>query len=55
MHTEFWLGNLKGREDLEELDIDGKIEWITGKDSGKCGLNASSSPFIFNTVNSLPQ
>jgi hypothetical protein len=25
MGTKFWLKNLKGRDNLEDLDIDGKI------------------------------
>jgi hypothetical protein len=25
IHTKFWLENLKGRDHLEELDIDGRI------------------------------
>jgi hypothetical protein len=25
MHTKFWLGNLKGRDHLEDLGIDWKI------------------------------
>jgi hypothetical protein len=31
--TKFWLGNLKGRDHLEVLGIDGKtiLEWILGK------------------------
>jgi hypothetical protein len=33
MHTVFWLGNLKGRDYVEHLGIDGKIilEFILGK------------------------
>jgi hypothetical protein len=32
-NTIFWLENLKGRDHLEDLDVDGKIilEWISGK------------------------
>jgi hypothetical protein len=32
MHTKFWSENLKGRDYLEDLGIDGKIilEWILG-------------------------
>jgi hypothetical protein len=30
MHTKFWSEILKGRDDSEDLDVDGKIilEWI---------------------------
>jgi len=37
MHTKFWPGNLKGRDHLEDLGVDGKIilEWILGKQGGK--------------------
>jgi hypothetical protein len=33
MHIKFWLGNLKGRDYMEDLGIDGRIilEWIIGK------------------------
>jgi hypothetical protein len=33
MHTKFYLENPKGRDDLEDLGIDGKVilEWILGK------------------------
>jgi len=33
MHTIFWFENLKGRDHLEDLDVDGKIilEWVLGK------------------------
>jgi len=32
IHTIFWSGNLNGREQLEDLGIDGNIlEWIVGK------------------------
>jgi hypothetical protein len=33
MHTIFWLENLKRRDHLEELGVDGKImlEWILRK------------------------
>jgi len=33
MHTQFWLKNLKGRDDAEDLGVDGRIisEWILGK------------------------
>jgi len=37
MQAIFWLENLKGRDQLEDLAIDGRIilEWILGKHSGK--------------------
>jgi hypothetical protein len=36
MHTIFYLENLKGRDHLEDLGVDGKIlEWILGKWGGK--------------------
>jgi hypothetical protein len=37
MHTTFWLENLKGRDHLEDLDIDEKIilERILGKWGGR--------------------
>jgi hypothetical protein len=33
IHTMFWLENLKGRDHLEALGVEGKIilEWILGK------------------------
>jgi hypothetical protein len=33
MHTKFWSENLKGRDDMEDLDMDRRIitEWIVGK------------------------
>jgi hypothetical protein len=33
MHTEFWPGNLKGKERSEDIVVDGKIilKWILGK------------------------
>jgi hypothetical protein len=31
-HTKLWWGNLKGRDKLEDIRVDGKIlEWILGK------------------------
>jgi hypothetical protein len=40
MHTIFWLLNLKGRDSVEDLDVDGKI---MGNRVEACGLNASGS------------
>jgi hypothetical protein len=33
MHAVFWLENLKGRDHLVDLGVDGKVilEWILGK------------------------
>jgi len=33
MHTVFWLGNVEGRDHLEDLGLNGEIilEWILGK------------------------
>jgi hypothetical protein len=33
MHTIYWLKDLKGRDHLEDLEVNGKIilEWILGK------------------------
>jgi hypothetical protein len=44
MHTIFWPGNLKVRDHLEDLGVDGRIilEWILWK-YGKCGMDASGS------------
>jgi len=37
-------GNLKGRDHLEDVNIDGRIsEWILGKFGVRCGLDASDS------------
>jgi hypothetical protein len=37
MHNIFWLGDLKGRDYLEHIGLDGVIilEWILGKEDGK--------------------
>jgi len=37
MNTKFWLENLKGRDQLEGLDVDGRIilEWVLGDKGGK--------------------
>jgi hypothetical protein len=44
MYTEFWSKKLKGRNDLKDLGIGGKIilEWILNS-LGGCGLNSSGS------------
>jgi hypothetical protein len=41
----FWLENLKGRNRLEDLGIDGMIilEWILGKSGGKVWMDESGS------------
>jgi hypothetical protein len=40
--TKFWSGNLKRRNYLEDIDIEGKIifKWLLRK---QCGLDASGS------------
>jgi hypothetical protein len=45
MRTIFWLVNLKGRNHLEDLSVDGKIilEWIVGNRVERCGLDARGS------------
>jgi len=37
-----WLENLKGRNLSEDLVVDGRIilEWLLGKELGRCGLDA---------------
>jgi hypothetical protein len=37
MHTIFWSGNLTGRDDSEDVGVDGRIilEWILGKYVGR--------------------
>ena len=37
MHTDFWLGNLKERDHLENLGTDGRIilKWILKKYDGR--------------------
>jgi len=39
VHTGFWLGNLKERDHLEDLDVDGRIisRWIFIKWNGGWG------------------
>jgi hypothetical protein len=41
----FWSGNLKGRNHLEDLGVDGRIllEWIFGNRVGGCGMDSSGS------------
>jgi hypothetical protein len=36
MYTEFWSGNLKGRDHMEDLGVDGRIiiEWVLKKLGG---------------------
>jgi len=43
MHTIFWLENLKERDHLEDVSVDGNIilEWILRKQGG-CGLDDAS-------------
>jgi hypothetical protein len=43
MHTIFWLENLKGRDHLEDLGVDGRIifEWILRKYGGRMELDAA--------------
>jgi hypothetical protein len=33
MHTKFWSGDLKGRDYIQDVGVDGRIilEWILGK------------------------
>jgi hypothetical protein len=40
MRTKFWLEKLNGRDNLEELGIDGKIKLNR---VGRCGLNVCGS------------
>jgi hypothetical protein len=37
MHTIFWVGNLKGKDYSEYIDVDGRIilKWILWKSGGK--------------------
>jgi hypothetical protein len=43
MHSKFWLENLKGRDNMEDLGIDETIilEWISGKYGGKMWTGCS--------------
>jgi hypothetical protein len=40
MNTVFWLENLKRRDNLEDLDVDGWIilDWIRPEDGGSMNL-----------------
>jgi len=38
VHTKFWPENLKGKDHLEDLSVDGiLLEWILGKHMRICG------------------
>jgi hypothetical protein len=43
MHTIFWLENVRRRDHLEDLGVDGRIilEWILGNGMGNCRLDLS--------------
>jgi hypothetical protein len=43
MYTIFWLENLKGRDHLEDLGLDGRITigWIFGNRVEGCELDSS--------------
>jgi hypothetical protein len=45
VHKIFWLGNLKGRDHSEDLDIDGMVllEWVLRNRVGMCELDLSGS------------
>jgi len=45
IYITFWLENLKGRDHLEDLGVDGNVilEWILGNRIGGCGLDACDS------------
>jgi hypothetical protein len=45
MHTKFFLENLKGRDDSEDVSLYRKVilEWILGNNIGRFGLDASGS------------
>jgi hypothetical protein len=45
MRTKFWSENLKGRDHSEDLGVDGMtiLEWFSGKQGGRCGLDSSGS------------
>jgi hypothetical protein len=44
MHIKFWLGSLKGKDNSEDIGIDGRIilKWILNRVGG-CGLNSTGS------------
>jgi hypothetical protein len=41
LHTRFWWGNLKDRDQLEELGLDWRIrlKWVNKCGKGSCGLD----------------
>jgi hypothetical protein len=45
VHMKLQFENLKGSDHMEHLGIDGRIilEWILGKQAGRCGLDSSGS------------
>jgi hypothetical protein len=45
VHTGFWWDNLRGRDHLEDLDVDGRIifKWIFRKWDGGDGLDSCGS------------
>jgi hypothetical protein len=48
MRTQFWSENLKGRDNSEDLSVDGKItlDWIFREIRvGRCGLDSSGSGY----------
>jgi len=46
MHARFWPENLKGRDHLGDLGMDGRLlEWTLGKMVGSCGLDSCGSGY----------
>jgi hypothetical protein len=43
MHPQFWLENLKGRDHLKDLDVNGRVvfKWILENSVDRCGLHLS--------------